>query len=284
MKVLIPDKVIGEARFTSYVVFEPGMHAHALKRLYLETDLRRAVERGEFVVFYQPILSLVTNSLAGFEALVRWQHPERGLIAPGDFIPMSEETGMIVSIDRLVLRESCRQMQEWQARFPRGHRLFVSINLSNKQMVQPDLVGFELQARGPYARVGEDARHEITENVIIETPEETIAILAQLKSLGVQLYIDDFGTGYSPLSYLHRLPIDGLKIDRSFIQGMGANGENQQIVKMIMLLARDMHIGVIAEGLETEDQVAQVKALHCGFGQGYLFSRPIGCDQAGGMI
>ena len=269
---------------TSYVVFEPGMHAHALKRLYLETDLRRAVERGEFVVFYQPILSLETNSLAGFEALVRWQHPERGLIAPGDFTPMAEETGMIVSIDRLVLRESCRQMQEWLARFPRGHRLFVSVNLSNKQMVQPDLVGF---VSGVLADTGirpASLKLEITENVIIETPEETIAILAQLKSLGVQLYIDDFGTGYSSLSYLHRLPIDGLKIDRSFIQGMGANGENQQIVKMIMLLARDMNIGVIAEGLETEDQVAQVKALHCGFGQGYLFSRPVGCDQAGGMI
>jgi EAL domain-containing protein (putative c-di-GMP-specific phosphodiesterase class I) len=236
------------------------------------------------VVFYQPILSLETNSLAGFEALVRWQHPERGLIGPGDFIPMAEETGMIVSIDRLVLRESCRQMQEWQARFPRGHRLFVSVNLSNKQMVQPDLVGF---VSGVLADTGiqpASLKLEITENVIIETPEDTIAILAQLKSLGVQLYIDDFGTGYSSLSYLHRLPIDGLKIDRSFIQAMGANGENQQIVKMIMHLARDMHIGVIAEGLETEDQLAQVKALHCGFGQGYLFSRPVGCDQAGGMI
>lgn len=263
-----------------YVVFEPGMHAHAVARMRLETDLRKAIERNEFIVFYQPILSLATNTLVGFEALVRWQHPERGLLNPGDFIKMAEETGMIVSIDRLVLRQACRQMREWIKQFAGSGLAFITTNLSNKQMVQPDLVDYVERVLRETGLSPERLKLEITENVIIENPENMIVMLTRIKSLGVQLYIDDFGTGYSSLSYLHRLPIDGLKIDRSFIGGMGDHGENQEIVRTIMLLAHDLNIGVIAEGVETTNQLKQIKSLGCEHGQGYLFSKPVDGDQA----
>jgi diguanylate cyclase (GGDEF)-like protein len=263
-----------------YAVFEPGMHANALERLRLETELRRAVERKEFIVYYQPIVSLNTNSLSGYEALVRWQHPERGVLNPGDFILMAEETGMIVSIDRLVMRESCRQMQEWHREVSGSGQEFISVNLSHKQMVQPDLVAHVEEVLRETGLDPGSLKLEITENVIIENPEEAIAMLGRLKALGVRLYIDDFGTGYSSLSYLHRLPIDGLKIDRSFIKNMGENGENQQIVKTIMLLARDLNIAVIAEGVETAHQLSLIKSMNCEFGQGYLFSKPVDGGQA----
>ena len=265
---------------TNYAVFEPGMHAHALARLHLETDLRRAVERGEFAVFYQPIFTLATDRLAGFEALVRWQHPERGLLAPGDFITMAEETGIIVAIDRLVLREACRQMREWQVQFSGNGPTFISVNLSNKQMAQPDLTEFVARVLQETGLNQGSLKLEITENVIIENPEETVALLSRLKTLGISLYIDDFGTGYSSLSYLHRLPIDGLKIDRSFVKRMGDQGQNQEIIKTILLLARDMNINVIAEGLETTAQLEQIKAMRCEFGQGYLFSKPVESSRA----
>ena len=277
------DTAMYQAKSSSnatYAVFEPGMHAHALERLHLETDLRKAVERKEFVVHYQPIVSLETDRLHGYEALVRWLHPVRGLLNPGEFIQMAEETGMIVAIDRLVMREACRQMQEWQGQVPGNERAFISVNLSHKQMVQPDLVAHVEKVLRETGLGPGSLKLEITENVIINNPEEAIAMLGRLKALGVQLYIDDFGTGYSSLSYLHRLPIDGLKIDRSFIMNMGENGENQQIVRTIMLLARDLNIAVIAEGVETAHQRSLIKAMHCEFGQGYLFSRPVDGDHA----
>jgi diguanylate cyclase (GGDEF)-like protein len=276
------DTAMYQAKSSSnarYAVFEPGMHAHALERLHLETDLRRAVERKEFVVYYQPIVSLATDRLQGYEALVRWLHPERGLLNPGEFIQMAEETGMIVAIDRLVLRESCRQMQEWHGQAGKGGE-FISVNLSHKQMVQPDLVTYVEKVLRETGLDPGSLKLEITENVIIENPEEAVAMLGRLKALGVRLYIDDFGTGYSSLSYLHRLPIDGLKIDRSFIMNMGENGENQQIVSTIMLLARDLNLAVIAEGVETAHQLSLIKAMHCDFGQGYLFSRPVDSSKA----
>ena len=281
------DTAMYQAKSSShatYAVFEPGMHIHALERMHLETDLRKAIERKEFVVFYQPIISLTTNRLAGYEALIRWQHPERGLINPGDFMPMADETGAIVSIDRLVLREACRQMHEWHGRFPLDPPAFISVNLSNKQMVQPDLVDHVARILKETGMDPGSLKLEITENVIIEKPEETVTMLTRLKALGLRLYIDDFGTGYSSLSYLHRLPIDGLKIDRSFIWRMGENGENQEIIRTILLLARDMNIGVIAEGVETANQLAQIKALSCEYGQGYLFSRPVESSRAQALL
>jgi len=277
------DTAMYQAKSSSkatYVIFEPGMHAHALERLHLETDLRKAVDRKEFLVYYQPIVSLNTNCLSGYEALVRWQHPERGLLNPGDFIRMAEETGIIVAIDRLVMRESCRQMQEWHCQAIGNGSEFVSVNLSHKQMVQPDLVAHVEEVLRETGLEPGRLKLEITENVIIENPEEAIAMLGRLKALGVRLYIDDFGTGYSSLSYLHRLPIDGLKIDRSFITNMGENGENQQLVRTIMLLAHDLNITVIAEGVETAHQLSLIKSMHCEFGQGYLFSRPVDSNQA----
>jgi diguanylate cyclase (GGDEF)-like protein len=263
-----------------YVVFEPGMHAHAVARLHLETDLRKAIERKEFVIFYQPILSLTTNSIVGFEALVRWQHPERGLLNPGDFIKMADETGMIVSIDRLVLREACRQMKEWMERHPSDRLSFISTNLSNKQMVQPDLVDYVERVLKETGLDSKNLKLEITEEVIIENPDKMVALLTRLKALGVQIYIDDFGTGYSSLSHLHRLPIDGLKIDRSFIKSMGDHGENQKIIRTIILLAHDLNIGVIAEGVETANQMGHIKSLGCEQWQGYLFSKPVDGDSA----
>jgi len=281
------DTAMYQAKSSSkatYAVFEPGMHVNALERLHLETDLRKAVERKEFVVHYQPIIYLGTDCLHGclhgYEALVRWLHPERGLLNPGDFIQMAEETGMIVAIDRLVMRESCRQMQEWHRSVSGSGSEFISVNLSHKQMVQPDLVAYVEDILRETGLDPGSLKLEITENVIIENPEEAIAMLGRLKALGVQLFIDDFGTGYSSLSYLHRLPIDGLKIDRSFIKNMGENGENQQIVRTIMLLARDLNIAVIAEGVETAAQLSLIKSMQCEFGQGYLFSRPVDSGQA----
>jgi len=279
------DTAMYQAKSSSkatYAIFEPGMHTHALERLRLETELRRAVERKEFIVYYQPIVSVNTNCLSGYEALVRWQHPERGVLNPGDFIQMAEETGMIVAIDRLVMRESCRQMQEWHSQASgngNGHA-FISVNLSHRQMAQPDLVAYVEQVLRDTGLDPGSLKLEITENVIIDNPEEAIAMLGRLKALGVRLFIDDFGTGYSSLSYLHRLPIDGLKIDRSFIKNMGEHGENQQIVRMILLLAHDLNIAVIAEGVETAQQLSLIKAMHCEFVQGYLYSKPVAAGQA----
>ena len=277
------DTAMYQAKSSSnarYVVFEPGMHANALERLRLETELRRAVERKEFVVYYQPIVSLHTNSLSGYEALVRWRHPERGVLNPGDFVQMADETGMIVAIDRLVMREACRQMQVWHGQASGHERAFISVNLSHKQMAQPDLVAHVEEVLRDTGLDPGSLKLEITENVIIENPEEAIAMLGRLKALGVRLFIDDFGTGYSSLSYLHRLPIDGLKIDRSFIKNMGEHGENQQIVRTIMLLARDLHIAVIAEGVETDYQLSLIKSMDCEFVQGYIFSKPVDAVQA----
>lgn len=268
----------------NYVVFESSMHIHAVERLQLDTDLRKAVERKEFVVYYQPILSIKTNSIIGFEALARWKHPERGIINPADFIPIAEETGLIVSIDRLVLREACKQMHEWQAQFPENSLTFISVNLSNKQLSQPDIVEYVSKILKETGIDPGSLKLEITENVIIENPEFTSATLSQLKALGVLIYIDDFGTGYSSLSYLHRFPIDGLKIDRSFIRRMGDKGENQEIIKTIMLLAKDLNITAIAEGIETANQLAQIKSLQCKYWQGYHFSKPVESEQAKALI
>jgi diguanylate cyclase (GGDEF)-like protein len=289
-----PEQILRDADTAMYqakgqgkarcVVFEPGMHAHAVERLRTETDLRRAIERNEFAVYYQPILALTTGTVVGYEALARWQHPERGLVSPADFIPVAEETGMIVAIDRLVLREACGQMRSWQTQFPDRSLNFMSVNLSNKQMSQPDLVEHIALVLTETGLAPECLKLEITENVVIGDPDAMASTLGRLRALGVQLYIDDFGTGYSSLSYLHRLPIDGLKIDRSFIRRMGERGENSDIVKTIMTLAKDMRINVVAEGIETSSQLAHIRALSCEYGQGYLFSRPVESRKARDLI
>ncbi len=271
----------GKAR---YELFDADMHARAVERLRLENDLRRAVERGEFRVYYQPIVSLGSDRVAGFEALVRWEHPERGFVPPTEFIPVAEETGMIVEIGQWVLRESCRQMREWQRRSFDNRLLTISVNLSGKQFLQPNLIGSVKQILHETDLDPRCLKLEITESIMMENAEAASAMLVQLRSLGVQLSIDDFGTGYSSLSYLHRFPVNTLKIDRSFVMRMGDAGENSEIVRTILTLASNLGMDVIAEGVETKGQLSQLKAMRCPYGQGYLFSRPVDAEGAGALV
>jgi diguanylate cyclase (GGDEF)-like protein len=264
----------GKAR---YELFDHGMHARAVSRLQLESDLRQAIEQKEFCVYYQPIISLQTGRLAGFEALVRWNHPRRGLVAPADFIPVAEETGLIVPIGQWVLNEACVQVRQWQIDSPSHRSLSLSVNLSARQVAQPDLLqrikdALETSKLNPHC-----LKLEITESVVMENAEAAAQMFKQLRSLGVQLSIDDFGTGYSSLSYLHRFPLNYLKIDRSFVMRLTTDNDNA-IVRTISTLARNLGMEVIAEGIETEEQFQQLKMLGCEYGQGYLFSRPVSND------
>ena len=261
----------GKAR---YEVFDHGMHARAVSRLQLESDLRQAIERNEFCVYYQPIVSLETGRLAGFEALVRWNHPRRGLVSPADFIPVAEETGLIVPIGEWVLNEACARVRQWQIDSPSHRSLSLSVNLSARQVAQPDLLNRIKEALENSKLNSHCLKLEITESVVMENAEAAAQMFKQLRSLGVQLSIDDFGTGYSSLSYLHRFPLNYLKIDRSFVSRLTTDNDNA-IVRTISTLARNLGMEVIAEGIETEEQFQQLKMLGCEYGQGYLFSRPV---------
>ena len=265
----------GKAR---YEMFDHGMHARAVSRLQLESDLRQAIEQKEFCVYYQPIISLQTGRLHGFEALVRWQHPRRGLVSPADFIPVAEETGLIVPIGQWVLNEACAHVRQWQIDSPSHRSLSLSVNLSARQVAQPDLLerikeALDISKLNPHC-----LKLEITESVVMENAEAAALMFKQLRSLGVQLSIDDFGTGYSSLSYLHRFPLNYLKIDRSFVMRLTTDNDNA-IVRTISTLARNLGMEVIAEGIETDEQYQQLKALGCEYGQGYLFSRPVDNDR-----
>jgi diguanylate cyclase (GGDEF)-like protein len=267
-----------------YELFDLEMHSRAVIRMRLESDLRRALERNEFRVFYQPIVSVETGRLAGFEALVRWQHPERGLVAPSDFIPVAEETGLIAPLGSWILENACRQMQEWHQQHPANRTLTMSVNLSSKQLIQSGLVQ---EVKEILEKTGLPARSlklEITESVVMENAELATTMLKQLSDLNVHLCIDDFGTGYSSLSYLHRFPVDTLKIDRSFVNRIEEKDENVEIVRTIATLARNLGMEVVAEGVESEDQLACLKALKCEYAQGYLFSRPLPAEMASAFI
>jgi diguanylate cyclase (GGDEF)-like protein/PAS domain S-box-containing protein len=270
-------KTLGKAR---HVVFDREMHARAVNLLQLEIDLRRAVERQEFLVYYQPIIKIDTGQLDGFEALVRWRHPKHGLISPMDFIPVAEETGLIIPIGQWVLAEACRQVCEWQKEFSTYPPLSISVNLSARQFTQPDLVK---QVQNALAETGLNPRSlklEITETVVMENSEVAIEMLKELRTLGVELSIDDFGTGYSSLSYLHCFPVSTLKVDRSFVNQMTDYNDNTELVRTIITLARSLGMEVVAEGIETESQLAQLKALECERGQGYYFSKPMSAEAA----
>jgi diguanylate cyclase (GGDEF)-like protein/PAS domain S-box-containing protein len=274
-------KALGKAR---HEIFDKSMHDRVVTLLRLETDLRRAVGRGEFRVHYQPIISLGTGRISGFEALVRWQHPGRGLIPPAEFISVAEETGLIIPIGQWVLGEACLQTGIWQNQIDADPPLTISVNLSSKQFLQPDLIE---RIDRMLLETGFDARSlklEITESVVMENAAEATAMIRQLGDLGVKLYIDDFGTGYSSLSYLDRFPVSMLKIDRSFIERMSAREGDSEIVRTIVALAHNLHMGVIAEGVETEEQLSHLKALQCEYGQGYYFSRPVDAESAGELI
>ena len=269
---------------TRYEIFNTAMHATAVARLQMETELRQAVERQEFLVYYQPLVSLVTGRLSGFEALVRWQHPHRGILVPAKFIVLAEETGLLNPIDQWVLREACRQMQQWQAEIPTIPPLLISTNMGNKLFSQPNLIQ---QISQILTDTGLDAlslKLEITENVLAENDELTIATLLQIKALGVQLSIDDFGTGYSSLSRLHHFPIDELKIDRSFVSKIGAGTGNLEITETILTLANKLGVSAIAEGIETAEQLARLRELNCAYGQGYFFSPPLPSQAAEKLI
>ncbi|MEP6902129.1 MAG: EAL domain-containing protein [Actinomycetota bacterium] len=271
-------------RNKDFVVFDQTMHTRAVTLLQIETDLRHAVERDELLVYYQPIIDLATMRLMGFEALMRWQHPQRGIVPPYEFIPVAEETNMIVPMTLWILRKSCTQLVSWQARSPLNTSLVMSVNLSGKHFSQPDIVE---QIRLIIKETGVNPaclKLEITESAVMENAENTILMLKQLRSLGLRLSIDDFGTGYSSLSYLHRFPIDTLKIDRSFVSTMEDGTENGEIVRTIIALAKTLDLHVIAEGIETIHQLHQLRILGCEYGQGYLFSRPVPAEDAQAIL
>jgi diguanylate cyclase (GGDEF)-like protein/PAS domain S-box-containing protein len=274
-------KEAGRAR---YMVFDPTMHVHVVERLQMETDLRRAVDRKEFVLHYQPIVSLVSGRITGFEALLRWQHPTRGLVQPADFISASEENGLIVPIGIWVLRESCRQARDWQSRFPMTPPLAINVNLSSRQFSQSDLlhhVGQILQDTGIDPNT---LTLEITESALMDNFNASADMINQLKALRIQLNLDDFGTGYSSLSYLHRFPISILKIHHSFIGRLDGTAESEEIVRTIISLARNLRMQVIAEGVETEAQLKKLKSLQCHLAQGYFLSKPLDAEAAGLLL
>ena len=271
-------KVLGKDR---YEVFVPELRDQVSRLLQLETALRRALDRSELSLAYQPIVSLADGRLNGFEALARWQHPELGAIEPSEFIPVAEETGLIHPLGEWVLREACAQTRRWQDAFPKCGALSVSVNVSAKQLQDQRFID---RVRGALAQSGLGAQHlrvEITESILMRDPGRAAAVLRKLRELGVKLHMDDFGTGYSSLSYLHHFPLDALKIDRSFVSGQGSAGiANPEIVHSVIALARNLGLEVIAEGIETEEQERQLRALGCTNGQGYRFARPLDAHAA----
>ncbi len=271
----------GRAR---YVFFDEKTRAEALTQMQLENDLKRVVERGELFLTYQPIISLSDTKIAGFEALVRWNHPQIGLVSPADFIPIAEESGSIVNIGRFVLDEACRQLGLWHNTFSGELPLTMSINVSTKQLLQKQFLIEVMEVLEKYKLKPNWIKLEITESVVVENSEKVIAILKQFRAMGVKLSMDDFGTGYSSLSYVHKLPINTLKIDRSFVSQMHEKTESAEIVKTIILLAKTLKLDLIAEGIETAEQHQTLTDLGCEFGQGYYFSKPLNVEDAENFI
>jgi diguanylate cyclase (GGDEF)-like protein len=273
-------KASGKGRYT---FFEPSMHAEAVSRLGLEADLRSALARGEFRLVYQPIVALADARVEGVEALVRWEHPLRGTVSPGEFIPLAEETGIIVPLGRWVVQEACRQARAW-ADAGVGEGLTVTVNVSGRQVYDP---GFVDDVRHALAAAGVDPRRlvlELTESVMIDRPELALERFTALKALGLRLAIDDFGTGYSALSYLQRFPIDVLKIDRSFVDGLRKGGAQGSLARTIVALGQALSLRTVAEGIEDAEQRAALREVGCPLGQGFLFARPMDPDAMAGLL
>jgi diguanylate cyclase (GGDEF)-like protein/PAS domain S-box-containing protein len=274
-------KSLGKSR---YAIFDQAMHTQAINLMHLESDLRLAVERGEFILHYQPIFCLQTEQLFGFEALLRWEHPERGLISPLEFIPIAEETGLIIPIGEWVLQAACQQFCDWQRHIPLAAHLKLSVNLASKQIEAPNLLAKLDQILLETGMEGRSLKLEITESMLMDQGEATLALLSEIRARQILLSIDDFGTGYSSLSYLRRFPVNTLKVDRSFVGLMNLDNENFEIVRTIITLAHTLGMDVVAEGVETSAQLEQLKSLGCAFGQGFFFSKPLGASAAEAFI
>ncbi len=281
-----PDEVIRNADLAMYfaksrrkgdfAVYEPSMHNEMMGRLELEVDLRGAIERSEFEIYYQPIINLISGEVYGAEALIRWNHPARGMIQPGKFVELAEETGLIIPMGRWVLREACTRARDWRARFPGSARpLQISVNLSARHFQEPSLLEDVQQALNDSGLEPWALTLEITESVLMHTSEATLARLRALKGLGLKLAIDDFGTGYSSLGYLQQFPIDMLKIDRSFVEAVGIEEVDPVLARAIIALSRAMQIETIAEGIERPEQRDGLRVLGCNLGQGFYFARPM---------
>jgi diguanylate cyclase (GGDEF)-like protein/PAS domain S-box-containing protein len=261
-------------------VFDADMHRRAVSMLQLETDLRRAVERDECRLYYQPIVDLETGRMVGFEALLRWQHPRRGLVMPDVFIPLAEETGLITPLGLWSMREACRQMKEWQLRFPKQPPLTMNVNVSARQLGQPDLVERVQQIMAETGIHPTSLVAEMTESALMQDARAGATVLHRLHDLGVRIHIDDFGTGYSSLSYLQSFPVDTLKVDRSFVSRMTLERGQSEIVRAVVALAQNLGMGVTAEGVETAEQIAALRALRCTRAQGFYFARPVPAREA----
>lgn len=274
-------KAQGKARFE---VFDLTMRSHAFSRLEMEQDLRAALENDEFRLYYQPIMSMESNQLVSFEALIRWAHPTRGLLSPGEFLSIAEESGLILPIEKWVLNEACAQLKKWHEKYPSLQNVSVNVNISNRQFAQPDFVSGVIKALEANDVNAESLKLEITENVLISNYAAANEIFTKLRSLGVQLEIDDFGSGYSALGYLQHFPISAIKIDKSFIDEIGRSPRGVELIRAIVSMARELGMEAIAEGIETGEQLDQLKSLSCHLGQGFLLSKPLHKEAAEEML
>ncbi len=274
-------KELGRNRFK---VFHSGMLEDAVRQMIIEKDLRQAMNKGEFSLMYQPILSLCDGKVTGLEALLRWAHPQKGLLEPCEFLDIAEDTGLLVPLGEWVMREACSQMAAWRVAAPEARELTVNVNLSRKQLRHPALVERVAEILKETGLPPNALKLEIPESALMDNPEVAIAMLGRLKALGVQLSVDDFGAGYSSLSYLQRFPVDTLKVDRTFIQRMAHGTGNREVVRAVIALAHGLNLDVVAEGVEKEEQRVILSDLKCENGQGYLFSRPLDTDVAGSLL
>ena len=265
-------KTSGKARFE---IFDIKMRSHAVSRLEMEQELRSALENGEFQLYYQPIMSMQTNQLVSFEALIRWAHPKRGLLLPGEFLPIAEESGLILPIEKWVLHEACAQLKQWHEKYPSLQNVSINVNISNKQFAQPSFVDGIVNALNASELRADALKLEITENVLINNYVAANEVFTKLRNLGVQLEIDDFGSGYSALGYLQHFPISAIKIDKSFVDEIGKSRRGVELIRSIVSMARELGMEAIAEGIETDEQLDQLRELSCNLGQGFLLSRPL---------
>ena len=290
----VPSDLIRDAEVAMYrakakgkgsiEIFDSSMNAQALARFQLDNEMRRALERDEFVLHYQPVVGLKTGLIEGWEALARWNHPERGLVPPMEFIPLAEETGLIVPLGKWVLEAACLQAGLWAEAFPCEPARLMNVNISGRQFGKPDLIPTVLQALSASTLAPHCLKLEITESVMMLDPLASLEAMHVFRSQNIHLVIDDFGTGYSSLSYLKRFPVDTLKIDKSFVDGLGNDAESTAIVNAVISLAQSLGMKVTAEGIETEQQLRQLQALGCDQGQGYYFSRPLGREAAEALL